>query len=82
MHLRDPDRRGLALEALRNLVQGTNILCLQELHGFEHKVLAEFNTLLPDSNLYWIDKCGHAPMMEHPEEFNTTLQQWLETRKF
>lgn len=45
-------------------------------------VAEEFNTLLPDSNLYWIDKCGHAPMMEHPEEFNTTLQQWLETRKF
>jgi len=45
-------------------------------------VAEEFNNLLPDSNLYWIDKCGHAPMMEHPDKFNTVLQQWLETRKF
>tara|TARA_S200000501_G_scaffold217240_1_gene203894 strand:+ start:152 stop:913 length:762 start_codon:yes stop_codon:yes gene_type:complete len=45
-------------------------------------VAEEFNNLLPDSNLYWIDKCGHAPMMEHPNEFNTILKGWLETRKF
>jgi len=45
-------------------------------------VAEEFNNLLPDSNLYWIDKCGHAPMMERPDKFNTVLQQWLETRKF
>jgi len=45
-------------------------------------VAEEFNNLLPDSNLYWIDKCGHAPMMEHPDKFNNVLQQWLETRKF
>jgi pimeloyl-ACP methyl ester carboxylesterase len=45
-------------------------------------VAEEFNSLLPDSNLYWIDKCGHAPMMEHPLKFNTILQHWLEARKF
>lgn len=45
-------------------------------------VAEEFNSLLPDSNLYWIDKCGHAPMMEHPLQFNSILQQWLEARKF
>lgn len=37
----------------------------------------EFNRLLPDSTLYWIDKCGHAPMMEHPNTFNTILSSWL-----
>ena len=36
----------------------------------------EFNRLLPDSTLYWIDKCGHAPMMEHPETFNNILSGW------
>ena len=41
-----------------------------------------FNELLPDSELFWIDKCGHAPMMEHPEEFNTILDAWLEKRGF
>ena len=37
----------------------------------------EFNRLLPDSTLYWIDKCGHAPMMEHPGTFNNILSGWL-----
>lgn len=40
-------------------------------------VATEFNNLLPSSDLYWIDKCGHAPMMEHPDAFNELLYQWL-----
>ena len=45
-------------------------------------VAEEFNQLLPDSNLYWIEKCGHAPMMEHPDRFNEILEEWLELIKF
>lgn len=45
-------------------------------------VAEEFHELLPDSNLFWIDKCGHAPMMEHPEVFNEILYAWLKERKF
>jgi pimeloyl-ACP methyl ester carboxylesterase len=41
------------------------------------EVAIEFDKLLPNSNLYWIDKCGHAAMMEQPEEFNQILDQWL-----
>lgn len=41
------------------------------------KVGEEFHRLLPNSTLYWIDKCGHAPMMEHPDRFNTILSAWL-----
>ena len=37
----------------------------------------EFNKLLPNSTLYWIDKCGHAPMMEHPNKFNHLVNSWL-----
>ena len=44
------------------------------------EVAEEFNALLPDSDLYWIDKCGHAAMMEHPEEFNKVLESWLKNR--
>ena len=40
-------------------------------------VAEEFHKLLPNSTLYWIDKCGHAAMMEQPEEFNTHLEDWL-----
>ena len=44
------------------------------------EVADQFHEKLPDSDLYWIDKCGHAPMMEHPEEFNRLLDAWLEKR--
>lgn len=46
------------------------------------EVAEEFHDLLPDSDLYWIDKCGHAAMMEHPEEFNELLNNWLILKKF
>ena len=45
-------------------------------------VAEEFNALLPDSNLYWIDQCGHAPMMEHPDQFNQILKNWFDLRAF
>lgn len=45
-------------------------------------VADEFHDLLPDSDLFWIDKCGHAAMMEHPDEFNRILHDWLIARKF
>lgn len=45
------------------------------------EVAVEFNQLLPNSYLYWIDKCGHAPMMEHPEEFNKYLNIFLDKLK-
>jgi pimeloyl-ACP methyl ester carboxylesterase len=46
------------------------------------EVAEEFNELLPDSELHWIDKCGHAAMMEHPDEFNKIMDAWLEKRQF
>jgi len=45
------------------------------------EVAVEFNKLLADSKLYWIDKCGHAPMMERPQEFNQLLNEYLEHLK-
>lgn len=37
----------------------------------------EFNKLIPHSELYFIDKCGHAPMMEVPNEFNVLLDNFF-----
>jgi pimeloyl-ACP methyl ester carboxylesterase len=37
----------------------------------------EFNRLIPNSELHFIDHCGHAPMMEVPEEFNKILATFL-----
>ena len=40
-------------------------------------VAREFNKLIPNSELQFIDKCGHAPMMEVPDEFNFILHKFL-----
>ncbi|MBI5858962.1 MAG: alpha/beta fold hydrolase [Sphingobacteriales bacterium] len=40
-------------------------------------VAQEFHKLIPNSELYFIDKCGHAPMMEVPAEFNAILHKFL-----
>jgi 2-hydroxy-6-oxonona-2,4-dienedioate hydrolase len=37
----------------------------------------EFQRLIPNSELHFVDKCGHAPMMEVPEEFNRVLHKFL-----
>ncbi len=41
------------------------------------EVALEFHELLPNSELNWVDKCGHAPMMERPTEFNEYLDKFL-----
>lgn len=38
----------------------------------------EFQRLIPNAELHFIDKCGHAPMMEVPGEFNVILHQFLQ----
>lgn len=40
-------------------------------------VASEFNKLIPNSELHFVDKCGHAPMMEVPAEFNAILHKFL-----
>lgn len=42
------------------------------------RVANEFHSLFQHSELYWIDKCGHSPMWEHPEEFSSILKSWLD----
>jgi pimeloyl-ACP methyl ester carboxylesterase len=45
------------------------------------EVAVEFSEELPDAELHWIDHCGHAPMMEQPEDFNRLLKGFLEKIK-
>ncbi len=40
-------------------------------------VAHEFNRLIPKSTLRFIDKCCHAPMMEHPEKFNDLVSEFI-----
>jgi len=37
----------------------------------------KFSELIPNSQLSIIEKCGHAPMMERPEEFNKIYEVFL-----
>jgi pimeloyl-ACP methyl ester carboxylesterase len=38
----------------------------------------EFNRLIPNARLRFIDRCCHAPMMENPDRFNTLLDEFLQ----
>lgn len=40
-------------------------------------VAEEFHRSIPQSELHWIDECGHAAMMEQPERFNAIVEPWL-----
>ncbi len=37
----------------------------------------KFHELIEHSSLHLMDKCGHAPMMERPEEFNKLFEDFL-----
>ncbi len=39
-------------------------------------VAEEFHRYLSNSELVWLDKCGHAPMMEHPQDFAGLVGRW------
>ena len=41
-------------------------------------VAKEFHNLLPNSELNWVAKCGHAPMMEQPQQFIGYLKTFLD----
>jgi pimeloyl-ACP methyl ester carboxylesterase len=45
------------------------------------EVAVEFSHLLPNAELHWVDQCGHAPMMEQPDEFNKLLKPFLDKLK-
>ncbi len=39
----------------------------------------KFDDLLPNSELFMLKNCGHAPMMEHPQTFNRILEKFLQS---
>ncbi|MBC7616555.1 MAG: alpha/beta hydrolase [Pedobacter sp.] len=41
------------------------------------EVAIEFHELLPNSELNWVEQCGHAPMMERPAVFIEFLDKFL-----
>ena len=62
---------------LPNMKQNTCLLWGKNDTVTPPEVAEEFHKLLPNSDLFWFDKCGHAPMMEHPKDFANTCVEWL-----
>ena len=69
-------RHNMAKE-LPNIKQNTCLLWGKNDTVTPPEVAEEFHKLLPNSDLFWFDKCGHAPMMEHPINFANTCVKWL-----
>lgn len=43
-------------------------------------VAEAFHASIAGSELVWLRDCGHAPMMEHPEDFADSLVEWARKR--
>lgn len=41
------------------------------------QVAADFKRLIPHASLYWIDECGHVPMLETPDKFNEVIDHFI-----
>ena len=65
-------------EELKNIQQPTCLIWGQNDTVTPPFVGEEFHKLIPNSELHFIDKCGHAPMMEVPAEFSTILEAFLQ----
>lgn len=66
------------IKDLKNIFQPVLILWGKQDKITPPEVAEEFHARLPNTELVWIDKCGHAPMMEHPDLFNQHLEKWLD----
>jgi pimeloyl-ACP methyl ester carboxylesterase len=64
-------------DKLEDIVAPTLLIWGQQDTITPHYVGEKFNELIPNSELVFIDECGHAPMMEHPEQFNNILESFL-----
>ncbi len=64
-------------EELKNITQPVCLIWGKNDTITPPMVAEEFKKLLPNSELHWLDKCGHAPMMEVPGEFNILLSDFL-----
>ncbi len=64
-------------DELKDITQPTCLIWGQNDNVTPPFVGEEFKKLIPNSELHFIDKCGHAPMMEIPTAFNTILEGFL-----
>ena len=65
------------LEDLPNIKCPTCIIWGKQDSVTPPDVAVDMHKFIPNSDLFWIDECGHAAMMEKPDEFNEILYNWL-----
>jgi len=63
-------------ERLRNIACPSLLIWGRQDEVTPPYVAEEFRSKLPRSELVWIEKCGHAPMLEHPRPFAEHLRRW------
>ena len=69
-------------ENLPNITQKTCIIWGENDQVTPPKVGKEFHQKIPNSDLFWITQCGHAPMIEQPTIFNQILINWLKEQNY
>tara|TARA_Y100000766_G_scaffold280248_1_gene289747 strand:+ start:1923 stop:2675 length:753 start_codon:yes stop_codon:yes gene_type:complete len=67
---------------LPNITQKTCIIWGENDKVTPPEVGKEFHQEIPNSDLFWIKQCGHAPMIEQPTIFNQILVNWLKKQKY
>ncbi|MBK8554696.1 MAG: alpha/beta fold hydrolase [Lewinellaceae bacterium] len=64
-------------DKLHNIKAPTLLIWGQQDNVTPPFVAEKFHELIENSQLHFLDKCGHAPMMEKPEVFNDLLADFL-----
>lgn len=65
-------------ERLHMISQPTLLLWGRQDNVTPPMVADEFHELIRDTRLVWLEECGHAPMIEHPEPFAKELRVFLD----
>jgi len=69
-------KRDNVSERLKQIACPTLLIWGREDRVTPPPVAEEFHTLIPNSELVWVDRCGHAAMMEHPRQFGEIVARW------
>ena len=76
LHLAKSAKRDNVLEKL-SLIRCPTLMIWGRLDRITPpEVALQFHKQIPHSKLFWIENCGHAAMMEYPEEFARILSDW------
>ena len=72
-------KRDYLLDELAKITTPTLLLWGQQDEVTTMKVAETFHANIKGSKLLSIDKCGHAPMIEHPEWFSAQMKTFIES---